>query len=144
MQTSQGSCASSLCAESPRLGMDGGERNQKVHNVSNGTTESIVKGQVTEQVSGTETVGTRGETAGKDKGAVDGARAAERRGVEQTSSCGRNGGHRGCLGKSDRVQKGVPGAGGVRGALRHTHRRLAKELCYSKLHMGKSWAWRQA
>lgn len=76
---------------------------------------------------------------------------AERRGVEQLGLCVEvwccqdvegTGGPRGCLGESDRVQMGVPEAGGVRGALRHTHRRLAKEPCYSKLHRGESWAWR--
>lgn len=43
------------------------------------------------------------------------------------SGGGRNRSPRGCLGESDRVQMGVPGAGGVRGALRHTSQEAGKE-----------------
>lgn len=73
-----------LCAESPWLGMDGGETSRKAHDVSSGATGSMVKGQVTVQVSGAETVGTRGEASGKGRGAMDGAQA----GREEESGTG--------------------------------------------------------
>lgn len=81
-------------------------------------TGSIVKGQV----SGTETVGTGGETAGRGagrgRGAMDGTRAGRKVGSGTAealcpslvlSACGRNGSPRECLGESDRVQMGCLG-----------------------------------
>lgn len=53
------------------------------------------------------------------------------------SGCGRNGSPRGCLGKSDRVQVGVPEAGEVRGALRHTPQEVGKGAMLFKATYGR-------
>lgn len=127
----------------------GGERNEKVHDVSSGATGSIVKGQVTVKVSGNsgnqrrgfeEKQGCYGWGPGRQKGEGSGTAGVLCRSLV-LSGCGRNESPRGCVGESDRMQMGVPGAGGVRGAVRHTSQEADKEAAYGGELGLESQAW---